>query len=96
MAIWTITHFELLPAYKIAVTFADGTTGIADLSPRLLQGSLGDGFDTLCDPKVFASVYIKHGALTWPGDIDLAPDAMHSRIRESGVSMLAAKSKRVA
>jgi len=24
------------------------------------------------------------GALTWPGGIDLAPDAMHQGIRESG------------
>jgi hypothetical protein len=36
------------------------------------------------------------GALTWPGGIDLAPDAMYQRIRESGTSTLAAKSRKVA
>jgi hypothetical protein len=96
MANWSISHFEVLPDYKIAVTFADGTTGIADLSPRLSQGPLGDGFDVLCDKQFFSTVYLEHGALTWPGGVDLAPDAMYERIRKSGVSVLPAKNKRVA
>jgi len=51
MAIWSITHFKILPNYKIEVSFADGTSGLADLAPRLSQGPLGDGFDTLCDER---------------------------------------------
>jgi hypothetical protein len=66
-----------LSDYKIAVSFADGTSGVADLSPRLSQGALGDGFDSLCDVQKFSEVYLEHGALTWPGGIDLAPDAMY-------------------
>jgi hypothetical protein len=96
MANWSIVKFEVLPDYKIAITFADGTSGIADLSPRLSQGPLGDGFDPLCDRQIFSKVYLEHGALTWPGGIDLAPDAMYERIRQSGVSVLAPKTKRVA
>ncbi len=96
MAIWTITHFTLLPDYKIEVSFADGTSGIADLAPRLSQGPLGDGFDPLCDEKVFSQAFLEHGALTWPGGIDLAPDAMYQRIRATGTSVLAQKSRRVA
>jgi hypothetical protein len=96
MAIWSIIHFTLLPDYKIEVSFADGTSGIADLAPRLSQGPLGDGFDPLCDEKLFSQAFLEHGALTWPGGIDLAPDAMYQRIRVAGTSVLAAKSKRVA
>ena len=96
MAIWSIIHFTLLPDYKIEVSFADGTCGIADLAPRLSQGPLGDGFDPLCDEKLFSRVFLEHGALTWPGGIDLAPDAMYQRIRVAGTSVLAAKSRRVA
>jgi hypothetical protein len=96
MAAWSIVRFNLLSNYKIEVSFADGTTGIADLAPRLSQGPLGDGFDALCDEKVFAEAYLEHGALTWPGGIDLAPDAMYQRIRESGISTLAAKNRKVA
>ena len=70
MSKWSIKAFELPSDFKIAVTFADRTSGIVDLSPRL-----------------------DYGALTWPGGIDLAPDAMYERIRESGISVVAAKSK---
>jgi hypothetical protein len=75
MAVWSIGRLNVLSNYKIEVSFADGTTGVADLAPRLSQGPLGDGFDPLCDETVFAEVYLEHGALTWPGGIDLAPDA---------------------
>jgi hypothetical protein len=96
MAVWSIIDFKVSPNFKIEVSLADGTSGVADLAPRLSQGPLGDGFDPLCDERVFAKVYLEHGALTWPGDIDLAPDAMYLRIRESGISILAAKNKKVA
>ena len=88
---WSIIKFKILPNYRIEIEFADGTAGIADLSPRLCQGLLGDGYDPLCDLKMFSQAYLEHGALTWPGGIDLAPDAMYDRIRASGVSSLAPK-----
>ena len=96
MATWSIVRFKVLPKYKIEIAFADGTNGVADLSPRLSQGSLGDGFDPLCNEDTFTEVFVEHGALTWPGGIDLAPDAMYQRIRESGTSTLAARSRKVA
>jgi hypothetical protein len=96
MAIWSIVSFNVLPNYQIGVLFADGTAGVADLAPRLTQGPLGDGFDALCDESMFAKVHLEYGALTWPGGIDLAPDAMYLRIRESGTSRLEAKSRKVA
>jgi Protein of unknown function (DUF2442) len=96
MATWSIVRFNVLPNYKIDVLFADGTAGVADLAPRLSQGPIGDGFDPLCDESVFSKAYLEHGALTWPGGIDLAPDAMYQRIRESGTSTLAAKSRKAA
>ena len=96
MAAWSILRFKVLPNYKIEVSFADGTFGIADLAPRLTQGPVGDGFDPLCDEKLFSQVFLEHSALTWPGGIDLAPDAMYQRIRASGMSVLAEKNPRVA
>jgi Protein of unknown function (DUF2442) len=96
MAIWSIVNFRVLPNFKIEVSFADGTSGLADLAPRLSQGPLGDGLDPLCNELFFSKVYLEYGALTWPGGIDLAPDAMYQRIRSSGTSTLVAKSRRVA
>lgn len=38
-------------------------------------------FEQLRDEKRFAEVYVRDGAVTWPGELDLAPDAMYDRIR---------------
>jgi len=95
MAASAMVRFSALANCKIDVSSADGTSGVADLAPRLSQGPLGDGFDALCDESVFAKACQEHGALTWPGGIDLAPDAMYQRIRESGASTLAAKRRKV-
>jgi hypothetical protein len=45
-------------------------------------------FACLRDPDVFAQVGIDHGAVTWPGEIDLAPDAMYDEIKANGWWML--------
>jgi hypothetical protein len=34
MAEWSIVRFVVLRNYKIEVSFADGISGVADLSPR--------------------------------------------------------------
>ena len=34
----------------------------------------------LNDPGFFEQVFIDQGAIAWPGEIDLAPDAMHAEI----------------
>lgn len=33
------------------------------------------------DPSLFCQVFIEHGTVTWPGEIDLAPDAMCAEIQ---------------
>ena len=40
-------------------------------------------FNVLSNNKIGVSFA---DALTWPGGIDLAPDSMYQRIRESGIS----------
>ena len=32
------------------------------------------------DAEFFEQVYIDNGAVSWPGEIDLAPDAMYAEI----------------
>ena len=38
-------------------------------------------FARLAEPSLFAQVFVEHGAVTWPGEIDLAPDAMYAEIK---------------
>jgi hypothetical protein len=41
-------------------------------------------FAALADPSFFAQVRLEYGAVSWPGEVDLAPDAMHAAIQEHG------------
>jgi hypothetical protein len=34
----------------------------------------------LNSPAFFEQVFIDNGAIAWPGEIDLAPDALHANI----------------
>jgi hypothetical protein len=38
-------------------------------------------FSALCNPNLFYQAYLNHGAVTWPGDLDLVPDAMYESIK---------------
>jgi hypothetical protein len=41
-------------------------------------------FATLRDEMLFRQVRLELGAVTWPGELDLAPDAMYAAIRQTG------------
>lgn len=45
-------------------------------------------FAAVADPDVFSHVYVELGAVTWPGEIDLAPDVMHGEIEKNGIWIL--------
>ena len=64
----------------LQVWFADGTTGQVRFEPNHLTGV----FEALKDPIVFAQARIEAGAVTWPGDLDLAPDVMYAEIKSHG------------
>ena len=80
---WRVVDVRTLTGFKLAVQFADGTRGEVDVS-RLVSGESAGVFARLRDPDVFAQVGIEHGAVTWPGEIDLAPDAMYDEIKANG------------
>lgn len=84
---WRVASVEALPGYRISVRFLDGTEGIVDLS-RLVHSPSAGVFAKLsnptADPSVFAQVDVELGVVTWPGEVDLAPDAMYREIKASG------------
>jgi CubicO group peptidase (beta-lactamase class C family) len=87
VAPWHVKTVAALPGYRLAVGFNDGTEGVVELAE--LVASPGAGvFAALRDPAVFGQVYLQYGAVTWPGEIDLAPDAMHAAIKADGVWVL--------
>lgn len=73
---------QALPDFRLHVRFVDSTQGIVDLSGFVHSDNAGV-FAVLTDPAMFEQVFVEHGAVTWPGEIDLAPDAMYARIRQA-------------
>jgi hypothetical protein len=71
-----------LDGSRLAVTFSNGASGVADLSTLLtLSGSM---LEPLRDPSFFARVFVESGTPTWPNGYDLDPSALYERMRLSG------------
>lgn len=80
---WRVQEVAVLTDFCISVKFVDGTSGEVDLS-RLVNSKEAGVFAPLRDPSLFARVHLEYGVVTWPGEIDLAPDAMYDEIKENG------------
>jgi hypothetical protein len=77
---WDVNQVKVVGPLQLEVAFADGTRGHVVYEPTHLTGV----FASLQNSEFFNQVRINGGAVSWPGDIDLAPDAMHAEIRKSG------------
>ena len=73
---WDVVEVKPLPDYRLFVRFADGVGGELQLRVEDFAGVLSP----LRNPRFFEQVFLDHGAVAWPGDIDLAPDAMYEEV----------------
>lgn len=80
---WRVRDVTALPDYRLSVRFVDGLTGTVDLSALIASPEAGV-FARLRDRALFDQVFVDLGAVAWPGELDLAPDAMHAAIKERG------------
>ncbi len=78
---WRVTTVKPLDGYCLEVSFVDGTVGEVDMSKLIFSQHAGV-FEVLKDLYIFTQVYVDHGAVNWPGEIDLAPDAMYNEIKQ--------------
>ena len=69
--------------FSLWVRFFDGTEGTVEMSALVRSPNAGV-FAALSDPALFAQARIEFGTVTWPGGLDLAPDAMYSAMRQHG------------
>ena len=63
---WRLVVVEPLADYKLSVVFVDGTSGFVDMKARVFSDKAGV-FSVLQDVKLFNSVYLEYGVVTWPG-----------------------------
>jgi hypothetical protein len=80
---WEVVAVRPLPGFQLDVEFADGTRGRFDYSEFIHADDAGV-FAALRDVNLFNRVFIEYGAVTWPGELDLAPDAMYDDLKASG------------
>ena len=73
---WDVVEVKPEPGYSLFVRFKDGLTGHVQLEREELTGVL----TPLADACFFDQAFIDCGAVAWPGEIDLAPDAMYAAI----------------
>ncbi len=77
---WDITEIKVQNDTSIWVRFQDGVEGVVQFLPTAFRGV----FAGLREPDAFRLARIEDGVLTWPGELDLAPDAMHAAIAAHG------------
>jgi hypothetical protein len=75
---YRIVAAKALLNYRLWVRFQDGVEGEVDLSDIVGKGV----FRRWDDPSEFARVYVDEelGTVAWPGNLDLAPDALYRDI----------------
>ena len=79
-----IVKVEPLEGFRLSVVFDDGVAGIVDLSERLF----GPVFEPLRDFAYFRQVKVdEFGVVCWPNGADLAPDALHARLRAQATAV---------
>jgi hypothetical protein len=68
---------KALPAYRLELQFDNGESGVVDLSEFVGRGV----FAAWEQPGVFERVIITtDGAVEWPGNLDMCPDALYLRM----------------
>ena len=77
---WDVVEAKIVRHLELSVTFSDGLKGTVKLLPSHLYGV----FQPLNDEAVFRKMEFKDGFVSWPGEIDLAPDAMYHAIKQDG------------
>lgn len=81
---WDVTDVKVVGEFALAVRFQDGVEGAVKFLPSFFRGV----FTHLANLTEFQKVAVVDGVVTWPGELDLAPDAMHAEIKRSGEWLL--------
>ena len=78
---WRVKALTVLPDYRLALTFMDGTSGIADCSAILTAGNPGI-YAPLQGQDYFGQVKLGFGAPTWPNGADLDPAWLYDSLSD--------------
>lgn len=71
-----ISEAKYLGDYRVRLVFDNRREGVADLYSMIFDDPR-PVFAPLRDKAVFQQLFIAHGALCWPGDMDVAPEYIY-------------------
>lgn len=77
---WDVMEVRVKADNTLFVRFKDGLQGTVEFANSFFYGV----FEKLKNPENFRQVRVVDGVVTWPGELDLAPDAMYEHIQKSG------------
>jgi hypothetical protein len=81
---WDVTEVRVIGDFALSVRFRDGLEGTVTFLPSFFRGV----FTHLASLPEFRKVQVVEGVVTWPGELDLAPEAMYAEIRRGGEWLL--------
>ena len=81
---WNVTEVRVIGGFALSMRFQDGLKGSVKFLPSFFRSVLTH----LASPPVFQKVQFVDGIVRWPGELDLAPDAMYAEIKRSGEWLL--------
>jgi hypothetical protein len=79
-----VIEAKIIDHLEFFVRFADGVEGRVQMLPSHLYGV----FAKLNDRAFFNHLSVTDGFVSWPNEIDLAPDAMYEAIKQKGMWVL--------
>ena len=70
-----VSAVEVIPDFGLLLTFAGGERRRFDMRPYLHYPV----FRRLENPGYFSLARVDYGTVTWPGDVDIAPETLYDR-----------------
>ena len=80
---WRVASVVAKNNYSLEVRFVDGLAGEVQMAGLIFSSGAGV-FASLKDETLFGAVSVEHGVIVWPNGLDIAPDAMHRVISQTG------------
>lgn len=74
MILIEVSQVEIGTEYKLYITFYGGERRCFDMAPYLQYPV----FSRLKNPAFFSLARVDYGTVTWPGDIDIAPETLYA------------------
>ncbi len=75
---WIVRSVAVEPDFFLRIRFADGAEKRYDMKPVIAEGGI---FRKIASVQKFASAYADGTTVSWPGDVDIAPEELY----ENGV-----------